>query len=513
MPAGFITDGFVSAFNPTRTTLVINNVDTGVPVDGYSIIPNDSYIIQETGFGTIKTVWSHLSLSGDVTLYLKDIPEGTANFIDKLCLKQDTNYYVSFLGYMYRTEQVDITIQPTENSVNRLDVTLTFYGKLPYSTPIFRPGFSTNYSNEISRISSITASQSLLMPLPGNSLKNREDTILALVKNTTNYATAKVVSSIKDYTSRNLTFTTPLTSNYASASDACIGLLNISDGLDDIVIATLASDVITLRFMQVKDNNLNESSRAQETLPESGATRISVIDGKLYVYFDARGSYKLVSYNIMEKDLGKSRTVLEDSSKMRSLASIPAEGQQAPLAPPTTINSSNYVLEDNRSKLLIVDTLSDVTNAYDSFILPKATLNQIGGVDTSTFTVERIKKVDDSKLIIFFRNLRAGNSYVHYVTVNFRDIDNERGNKKTPFITSYRVTNVNPGSFRQVLIYAGITQTNTAVLADNKCYMSTEAYTDFYIENNVLAVTQTSMGFKFFLHQVGNDVVIKCMSK
>lgn len=514
MAYGFITDGFISAFNPNRTTLSINNTDLGVPVDGYSITPNDSYVIQPTGFGTLKTVWSHLSLSGDIVLYLKDVPEDTANLIDKICLKQDTNYYVAFLGYLYRTEQVDVTIQPSSGSINKLDVTLNFYGKLPYSTPIFRPGFSGSLSSEITRISGITPTSVCIVPLPGNTLSNKEDTLLTLCRNDQGYTLAKVFSSVKDYASATLSIDISITSNY-EASTTAVGLLNLTEGLDELVFAQLNAGTIKLKFYKVKDNVIS-SLRSDITLTELSATRLQITEGRLYVYKDAAGSYSLVSYNLLDKAISSTRKVLEDSTLIRSLSVIPEAGQQAPLAPPITSNGYGYVLHDNKTKLLIVNTAQDAPNAYDSFILPRSTLRQIPGVTEtaiSSMVIEQVRKISPSKIIVFFRNLAAGNGYVHYAIINFRDRDNARGNWTGCFVTTYRIANVNLGAFNQTYTYLGISQTNTAVFTNNKCYMSTEAYTDFYVEDNVLAMTQTTTGFKFIVKQEGTDVVIKCMSK
>ena len=513
---GFITDGFVSAYNPLKQTLVINNIDLGIPVDGYSIIPNDSYITQETGFGTIKTVWSHLSLSGDVTLYMKDVSEATANFIDKICLKQDSNYYVSFLGYMYRTEAIDVTIQPSAGTIARLDVTLTFYGKLPYSTPIFRPGFSTTLSTEISRIPSFDVKQTMFIPLPGQTLKNREDTVMALVRNNASSVYFKVFSMVKDYVGKTVSYDGVLTTNFEHPDTSSGCIFSVQEGIDDIATAEItSSSTVVVKFIRIKDNDFIPNFRNSVTLSVSAPTRVQIKNGILHVYSDSFGSYRLETFNLMASNIASTKKIVEDSTKIRSLGAIPQDGQTstAPLDPPTTGSSYNMVLGDGKRKLLFVADIENVTNAYDSFIFPKRLLESIPGVTDPTCNIEQVHIISDNKLAIFFRNLRAGSSYVHYVIVNFRDTDNERNNKKNAFIVDYRISSVNIPKFQQSFTYFGISQTNTAVISNGKCYMSTEAYSDFYVEDNVHAITQSTTGFKLVMVQSGNDLVLKCMSK
>lgn len=514
MSSGIITDTFISAYNAHKPNLTINNIDLGIPVDGYSIIPNDSYIIQETGFGTIKTVWSHLSTSGDCTLYLKEVDENTANYIDKICLAQDTNYYVSFLGYMYRTESIDVTIQPSQGSINRLDVTLSFYGKLPYSTPVFRPGFSNKYSTEVSKMTNVTCASAMFIALPGQTLKNREDTILAMVRSTSGTVHAKICSNIKDYSDTNVNYNGALTSNFENPATKCGTILNIHEGLDEIAIAELSGQNITINFMRIKDNSVQPGYRNSVTLATPLATRLIIKSNKLYVFYEGTDIYRIETYNLAESNIAASRKVVEDSSQVVLLSDIPLEGETPKYKPPTTGGCYNMVLTNIKNKLLICNDMSNVVNAYDSYILPRSIFSTIPGVTSTLFTIEQVYQISDHKLCIFFRGLRAGSSYVYYAIINFRDTDIERNNKYNSFITDYKITNNDIPKHTQTINYFGITQTNTAVIGENNtCYMSTEAYADFYIEPGVCAVAQTSLGFKMVLVQVGTDLSIRCMSK
>ena len=500
MSVGFLTNNFVSPFNPNRDTLMINNVDTGIPVDNISISPNDSYTIQETGFGTIKTMWPHLSLSGEVQLFIKFVSETDANKLNTLVQASNTNYFIAFAGYVFKAESIDISIKPNAQSINRLDVTLSFYGQLPYSSPVFRPGFSTKTTPEgrlimSSDIATIpTASRVGIIPLPGNSIRNREDTILVLSNSTNTNTNYKVVSDIKDYTSGNLG-NIPITSTLHSHNSLTMGILDFTDGEDEIAIASRSGDTITVNYIRVRENNAVPNHIRSKSINIPNITNMYISDSYLYVWSQMGYHYRLQRVMLKDKD-----TVIENLQDSAGIS-----GYQAP-------GAMYYGLEDKRN-ISIVDNINSVRNIHKSFLIPKGIFNYIPGVNVNTLTsIHYAQKVEDNKIVLFPAGLSTAKEAVLYVVMSFKKYNEEFDLYTEPRVLTYKLGELisNP---EQMAVYSGIFQVNTAICDGHNLYMTTEAYTDYYKERNILCFAQSSVGNTYYAYKGSTDIKIRQLVK
>lgn len=513
--SGFITNSFTSAFNVFRDSLTINNVDLGVSVDNISINPNDSYTNQNTQFGSVKVLWPHLSLTGEVQLFLKYLTQAQVDAVERACKMQDTNIYVGFAGYMYRTEHIDYSYQPSSTQ-HKLDMTLSFYGVLPYSTPVFRPTFSTlsdgNGLVMSTNIFSTTVKGSTyaLLPLPGCSVATREDVIALLTHKTDKTVGYTISSDISNYQSGTTAIMNALSNNIDQHYNQVSGLIKSTEGEDVFVSAKVVGTAIQASRYTFKYERSNASIAMTATnLPNittSNVNSMYIKDTKLYVWTALTASYKLTSYDLVS---GNKAEELIDSTKIH----VAPEGvTMFPNFTHKYLAPYTYGLKD-KSLLAIVNLSSDV-DTYRCYKLPKSEFNAIPGVNANTMTgILHADKLEDNRLIVFPKGLSlTSTESVLYAVFSFRNYEEDREQYSDPKLIGYKI-GAPLTDYSQMFITSSYIQTNTVIIAGTSMHMTTEAYTDYYKEDNILAMTLSTNQHKYYAIDLGATVQVRILTK
>lgn len=511
---GFITNQFTSAFNIHSDTLKINNIDTGVPVDNITINPNDSYVNQNTKFGSVKVLWPHLSLTGDVQLFIKYITQAQVDAIERACTIQTGNIYLSFAGYMYRTENVDYNYKPNATSTHLLDMTLSLYGILPYSTPVFRPKFSTLADNNGLIMSSIMYSSSVkgtsyaVLPLPGISIRTKEDTLALLTLKSDNTVAYSVFSDIRDFSSGNTGAVNAMSNNIDQHYNQVTGLIKTGDGEDTFVSAKYSNGTIALTQYKFRyfGNSVSVSANNLPSISQPGVVNMYSRDNKLYVWSTEASGLALSSYDLLAKNA---------KSELVNTSNIHAPVSGVTTFPPFAHKFNApfvYGLQD-KSMLAIVNNPGDV-NSYNTYVFVKGMLNDITGVNHANMNgILHAAKLDDNKLIIFPRGVTMSNSdSLLYVIVNFRNYNQAQNQYTNGVITGYKVGETIT-DYSQIYITSGYIQTNTAIISGGNMHMTTEAYTDYYKENGIVAMTLSTNQNKYYAIDLGNRVEVRLLTK
>lgn len=512
--SGFITNSFTSAFNVYRDTLVINNIDLGVPVDNISINPNDSYTNQSTQYGSVKILWPHLSLTGDVQLFIKYITQAQVDAIERACRQQDTNIYISFAGYMYRTEHIDYSIVPS-NGGKSLDITLSFYGVLPYSTPVFRPKFSTlTDSTGLVMSTTIFSTTSkghsyALLPLPGCSLSTREDVTAFLTHRTDNKVDCTISSDVRDFSSSTTSgIINALSNNTDQHYSQVINIVKTSEGEDTFIAAKYIGSTIKLSKYVFKYNN-NSITMTATNLTDISIPYLSsmyIADSKLFVWTLFSNTYKLISYDLLSNNA--MQEIINSSNIHQPVAGVDM------FYPFTYKFSASHIYGFKDKTLLAVSNLPTDVETYGAYKLSKSDFSYIPGVDPANLQgILFADKLEDNRIIVFPKGLTlSNNESVLYAVFNFRNYNEEQNQYSNPRLLGYK-TGTAVTDYSQLFLTTSYIQTNTAVIAGGHMFMTTEAYTDFYKEDNIIAMTLSTNQHKYYAIDLGSKIEIRILTK
>lgn len=513
--AGFITNSFTSAFNIYNDTLRINNIDLGVPVDNISINPNDSYINQNTKFGSVKVLWPHLSLTGDIQLFLRYVTQTQVEAIERAAGAQDTNMYVSFAGYMYRTEHIDYTIKPNDTNPALLDMTLSMYGVLPYSTPVFRPKFSTLMDEGRLAMSSTIAVSNVkgisysILPLPGISVRTREDTLALLTLKADNTVAYSIFSDIRNFSTGTTGAVNAMSNNTDQHYSQVSGLVKSSDGEDVLVSAKVSGNNILLTKYTFKYTS-NAVSLTATNLPTiNPGVMISSMyfkDNRLYVWGTSGGGMQLIAFDILSNNARED--IVDTSNIHRTVPGVTTF--------PSFTHKFNtvytYGLQD-KSMFTVVNNLTDV-NSYNTYVFPKGVFNNIIGINHTQMTgILHVMKLEDNKLLVFPKGLTVTpTDSLLYAVVNFKNYNEKQNQYTNPAITAYK-TGKTLTDYSQLFVTHGYIQVNTALISGNSMHMTTEAYTDYYKEDNIVAMTLSTSQNKYYVIDLGSTVEARVLTK